>query len=648
MSYVPTLPAAAGMCVGIVSYSPRWIWLPLLAAATGVVFFCISKYYRWALFLVAIGVGAMACDFAQPPDAEMPEEEIWRTGTIASAQLSPNAVNCVINLNEPRDAKAMLSINTLDFEPYQPGASVLFKASLEDVSAPDDVPWQINPYRHLRNEGIGYHAFVMPEDIRITRLPGGLRQSLNSFRNAATDAIVTSGVDGPTAAFLLAVTLGNDVYVAPSAVSAFRMSGVAHLLAISGLHVGIIASIVVLLLLPLSFIRKGYIARSVLAVALIWGYAALVGFTPSILRASVMFTVYMFARLLERDYIGFNSLFLSVIIILLIKPTWLFTPGFQLSVMSVAAIFGFLACLPQRLQRRRRLYYLVCLFGVPISAILGSGIAAAWMFGFFPGAFLATNIICAILFPWIVGLGIFLAVLSGCGIMLYPVAQIENMLYRAMEQSVVFFSDRTEAIVENIYFSPWAFVPYLAGITLAFFAIHYRKAWTATLALSLVILAMAIAFGYQEKRPAAEVYALRTPGNTALVIQQGGKCYYFTSGDSTSARQTENVCHKFALHRGSRGLERLPASTSRIVLGDSTIIAILGDAPLPDIYSRADYLFVDRSFSGTGSDISMLRPDTVLFSSAIDKRRVRKLKREMPDTTPVIDLRTERWSHIKE
>ncbi len=648
MSYVPTLPAAAGLCVGIISYSPGLTWIPIMAAVAGVVLFCLSKYHHGALFLVAVGIGALSCDNIRLTSPDIPETKAWYDGTIISSQLSANSVRCVIGLRQPPGIKVMLSINTQNFEPYQPGTSVIFQTRLESVSAPDDVPWQINEYSHLRHEGIGYHAFVTADKIKTTDTPSGLRKSLNTFRTAAADAIVTSGVDGDVAAFLLAVILGEDVYVAPSTINAFRMSGVAHLMAISGLHVGIMATLAMFLLMPLSFIRKGFMARSLIAVVLTWGYAAVVGFSPSVLRATIMFTAYMAARLLERDYIGFNSLFAASIIVLLINPSWLFTPGFQLSFMSVAAIFGFLVCIPQKLQRRRKTYYLICLIGVPVSAMLGAGMVAAWIFGYFPGSFLASNIIAGIIFPWIVGTGVFLAGLSACGIVVMPLVHAENLLYDVMEQSVLILSGHTEAIVEDVYFSPWAFVPYLAGITTAFFAMYHRRIWIAAVALSLVVSAIAIAFGHQESHPAVEAYALRSHGDTKLVIQQNGRCLYFTSGDSTAARQTEECCRLFALHRGSPGLNRLPSSTSRITLADSTEIVILGATPLSEEYYGADYLFVDKGFAGTTFDIAALRPDTVLLSSGLNRRRALKLMHELPDSIPSVDLRVKHWNHVKE
>ena len=117
------------------------------------------------------------------------------------------------------------------------------------------------------------------------------------------------------------------------------------MLALSGLHVGIIASLVMLLLIPVQTVRGGFYIRYFLAVAAIWAYAFIAGISPSILRATIMFTVYIISKVIERDYIGFNSLFTAIIVILLINPLWLFTPGFQLSVLSVASILGFLdAC----------------------------------------------------------------------------------------------------------------------------------------------------------------------------------------------------------------------------------------------------------------------------------------------------------------
>ena len=623
-------------------------WIPGIAAVTGVLLFIFSRHYRPALFLVAFAMGAAACAMSMPYD-KAPGTACRYVGEIQSSRLSANSVRCVVEIQHPAEAKIMLTINTQDLERYPPGATVSFTTKPESVSAPDDVPWQTNRKRYLYNEGIGLHAFATPDMIAIEYGPDGCHRWINSLRSGIAESIVSSGVNGPAAAFLLAVILGDDVYVSPDAIDSFRLSGLAHMLALSGLHVGIIASLVMLLLTPVQTVRGGIYIRPVIAVGAIWLYAIIAGFSPSILRAAVMFTVYMISRLLERDYIGFNSLLTSIIIVLLINPLWLYTPGFQLSVLSVASILGFLGCLPRGLKKQRRLYRLTCLAGVPVAAMVGSGIVGTWIFGYFPGTFLVSNIITGILFPWTVSAGVAISALTAFGIMVPWLASVVDVLYRIMEASAEYLSAMTWTRVENVYFSPYAFIPYFPGIIMICHALYRRSLSIGATGCFLVALSIIVAVTVGEHRPAAEVYALRTTGHTDLVIQQSGECVFYNSGAPAHAREIERICRRFALRRGCHDIRPLPSSTARITLADSISIAILGSTSLPEAYAGADYMLVTRDFKGNGDEIAALRPDTVLLSSAINRRRARKIMQWLAEKEiPVMDLRVERWGHVIE
>lgn len=645
---MPTLPAAAGLCVGIAVYTPGWFWLAGIAGVAGILLFIYSKHYREALFLVAFATGFAACSFSLPYDKGADAEHRYE-GKILSARLSANSVRCVVETQQPVKAKMMLTINSQDVERYSPGATVGFTAKPESVSEPDDVPWQTNRQRYLYNEGIGLHAFVSPDKIAIESGPGRWQRWLNSLRTGIAEAIVSSGVDGPAAAFLLAVILADDVYVGPDVIESFRLSGLAHMLALSGLHVDIIASLVMLLLIPAHTVRGGIYLRSVLAAVAIWLYVFIAGLSPSILRAAIMFTAYIISRMLERDYIGFNALFTAVIAVLLINPLWLYTPGFQLSVLSVAAILGFFGCLPREFQKKRWLYRITCAAGVPVAAMAGSGIVSTWLFGYFPGTFLVSNIITGVLFPWTVSAGVAAAAAAACGITVPMLASCVDMLYLLMEKSAQYLSGVAWARVDNIYFSPYAFIPYFIGICLICYAL-YRKSLTAgATGCSFIMLSLALALAVEAHRPQTEAYALRTPGYTDLVIQQNGECRYYNSGDSAHAREIEQACRRFATRRGCENLSPLPSSTARITLADSTTIAILGAKEMPQSYSCPDYLLVTKGFKGSVAEITALSPDTVLLSSAINSRRAKKIIQALEENgIPAVNLRIERWRYIKE
>ena len=140
---------------------------------------------------------------------------------------------------------------------------------------------------------------------------------------AATTAAMSIGIrrDIPT-------ELRND----------YKLSGTSHLLAISGLHVGIVVLLVNFLLRFVSAFPRGHIIKNIIAIAVIWLYAFMSGLTPSVIRTSVMFTGFQASQISSRRLAGPNMFFATAAVMLLLNPDYLYDLSFQLSFVAVAGI----------------------------------------------------------------------------------------------------------------------------------------------------------------------------------------------------------------------------------------------------------------------------------------------------------------------
>lgn len=139
------------------------------------------------------------------------------------------------------------------------------------------------------------------------------------------------------------MVLGDKSFLEDDLKSSYSKAGASHVLAVSGLHVGIIFLVLNYLF---GFFLKGNLfaprfLRSVFIVALLWGYAVLTGLSPSVLRASVMFSFLQFGFLFQRPYCVYSSIVASAFVLLLFAPHLLFDVGFQLSYAAVLSILFF-------------------------------------------------------------------------------------------------------------------------------------------------------------------------------------------------------------------------------------------------------------------------------------------------------------------
>ncbi|MFR9603211.1 MAG: ComEC/Rec2 family competence protein, partial [Rikenellaceae bacterium] len=135
-----------------------------------------------------------------------------------------------------------------------------------------------------------------------------------------------------------ATILGHVGAITPDQRYTYGVSGAGHLLAVSGLHLTVIFLLLNFMLLPLVLLPRGHIIRGVVIVGIMWFYAAVVGFSPSVVRSVVMFSVLQAAWSMGRQYNKLNSLLLALLVGVVYSPMLLYSVGSQLSVISVAAI----------------------------------------------------------------------------------------------------------------------------------------------------------------------------------------------------------------------------------------------------------------------------------------------------------------------
>lgn len=138
-------------------------------------------------------------------------------------------------------------------------------------------------------------------------------------------------------AFLEAVLLGDRARLDPATTESFAAAGVAHLLALSGMHLGIVTMLLSMALLPLALIA-GRRSRSLVLLVGVWMFALLTGMSVSVVRAAVMTSVLLIAVMAGKRRTGFNALCGAGLLMLVVNPVALFNLGFQLSFITCGSL----------------------------------------------------------------------------------------------------------------------------------------------------------------------------------------------------------------------------------------------------------------------------------------------------------------------
>ena len=192
-------------------------------------------------------------------------------------------------------------------------------------------------------------------------------------------------------AVIAAMALGDKTSLSKQTRDDFNISGGAHVLALSGLHLGIIYAILSLLF-PLSG-RHKWCKQAIILIA-IWAYTFMVGMGASVTRAAIMLTVLSAGTVLGRGKASLNTLSLAAIVMLSADPLSLWDTGFQLSFMAVLGIllfYPFLSGIIFIKQKALRIMWNIT--AVSLAAQVATAPLVMYYFGRFTCYFLLTNII---------------------------------------------------------------------------------------------------------------------------------------------------------------------------------------------------------------------------------------------------------------
>lgn len=180
--------------------------------------------------------------------------------------------------------------------------------------------------------------------------------------------------------------------VTPELRTAYSRSGLSHLLAVSGLHTGIVFALVNLALWWLPLFRRGHLLKNLLAAVAVWLFVAAAGFPPSAVRAAAMCTVLQAALASASEYVGLNALAAAGFGMLVWNPSWLGDISFQLSFVAVAAILAWGVPLCRRCRTRwKGVNVVVDAYLIGFVATVATAPLVSHTFGVVPLAGLAVN-----------------------------------------------------------------------------------------------------------------------------------------------------------------------------------------------------------------------------------------------------------------
>ncbi len=342
--------------------------------------------------------------------------------------------------------------------PLQCGDRMCFRAHVGmPMSDADFTGFDYGQY--LQRQGISGTAIVYSGYWRKLLQPSTptFKMQALMLREQIVKKFRTWSLEDDVLAIISALTVGDKSKLTREIKATYNAAGVSHILALSGLHIGILSMILSWLFYPLRRVCGGKWIASFLIVGLLWGFAFLSGLSPSVIRAVTMFSAYVVASIFSEDrFSGFSALTLTAFIMLIYQPMYLFDVGFQLSFMAVLGIFLFYPLIDSLFVVRNKIVaYLWNIISLSLAAQLATLPLILYYFGTFPVYFLLSNLVVAPIAVFILS-----ATLLALALGVFPVAA--NFVVQGLDFAVRTLNEVMEQIqhwsgaqITSVYLSVW-------------------------------------------------------------------------------------------------------------------------------------------------------------------------------------------------
>ncbi len=351
--------------------------------------------------------------------------------------------------------KILLNI-TRDTEIYnlEVGEKMVLAGDLKNINTPLN-PYQFNYSEYMENLGVLRQLNLRPQELMLLgNSSTNLRSLAGDLREKIIKALKAKDFEADELAIIQALLLGQRQEISQEIYSNYAAAGVIHILAVSGLHVGIILLLLNRVLQPLERIRGGKVVKTLLLLFLLWGFAVLAGLSPSVVRAVSMFSFVAIGMQLNRRTSVLNTLFMSLLVLLLVNPGYITQVGFQLSYAAVISIVLIQPPLYNLYTGDSRfIKYFWGIFTVTLAAQAGVFPLSLFYFHQFPGLFLLSNLVILPFLGIILGLGIFVMILGLLNLLPVFLAEIFGAIISALNSFVAWTASKEDFIFQNIGFS---------------------------------------------------------------------------------------------------------------------------------------------------------------------------------------------------
>ena len=407
------------------------------------------------------------------------------------------------------------------------GQTIIFTSKIDSLATPKN-PFGFDYSQYLQLNGVQGSIFLNPGEWQIdSETIHGIKLHALNARQRLVSTLEDAGLSGNELGLASTLVLGYKNPIDSEIKQAYMNAGAMHVLAVSGMHVGIVCAVLELLMTILGG-RYFFSIKRVFIILMLWAYAFITGLSPSVMRATLMFSFMMAARSINRNISIYNSLAASAFVLLAIDPTQLFKAGFQLSYAAVIGIVFFQPRIAALVKiNNKPLKYIWELTAVSISAQIATFPFCLYYFERTPVYFWLSNIIVSPGAAIMISLTMLLLVVSPVACLTKIVGEITSIAAKTMNFLVVSIANLPYSTIENRYITVFQSIMIAVAIISATIWIvkHNHQGLVAALCAILLFI-IPISVNKIKSCETRAVCVYYSPKNPSVQFIDGLKSYW--------------------------------------------------------------------------------------------------------------------------
>ncbi|MCG8732775.1 ComEC/Rec2 family competence protein [Tenacibaculum finnmarkense] len=456
-------------------------------------------------------------------------------------------------------------------------------------------PYQFDYREYLAKKYVYQQVFINPTNYqKLAEGKTSIYGVSEQFRNNIQTSLKEKGFKKEELSVINALLLGQRKNISKNLLQNYTNAGAVHILAISGLHIGILFLLLNSLFKPIERLKNGLLFKTIIILILLWMFAFIAGLSASVVRAVTMFTFVAVGASFKRKKVVEYSLISSMLFLLLLKPLFLFDVGFQ---MSYLAVFGIIWTQPLLYNLWISKFWLLDKFWrlltVSIAAQIGILPISLYYFHQFPGLFFIANLLIIPFLGSILIGGILIIVLALLKIPLQILFDFYGWIILLMNKTVALIANQEQFLFQEISMSFYKMILWYVVIIFTYQFIINKKAKQFMLLLgSIMLLQITFIFEKNKQQTTCELIVFNKGIKNMIGIRNGSNFNVLHTLDSSKIT-TERSIKSYRIHENinSNFLNKTP----NIIAFKNDTILIVDDLGIYNIELQNAIVILQKS-----------------------------------------------------